>query len=135
MDLAKIYKNFDTIEKYLEILDSFNINNEKEFDEKVNDYLAISMSLFTILNACIEIGEGIIDKKKLKFPTTYREIFEILQNNKIISKQLAINMTSFMRQRNMIAHQYDEIKTNEIFSLYKKRDIFNKFILETKKYF
>ena len=62
MDKNKLYKNITTIEKYLKNLDSFSFKNLDDFENRFNDYLSVSMSLFTILNASIEIGEALIDK-------------------------------------------------------------------------
>ena len=110
MDINQINKNIENIEKYLKHLDSFDFKNEKDFENRFNDYLAVSMSLFSILNSCIEIGESLIDLKKLEFPTTYRKIFVILAKEKLISKSVAEKLSDYMHERNMIAHQYDEVK-------------------------
>ncbi|MEX2704847.1 MAG: HepT-like ribonuclease domain-containing protein [Candidatus Freyrarchaeum guaymaensis] len=40
------------------------------------------------MNALIEIGEHVITREKLGFPSTYREIFEILKNEGIISDEV-----------------------------------------------
>lgn len=135
VDIHKVNKNYSTIEKYLKILDKFKFKDQEDFEEKVNDYLAVSMSLFTILNASIEIGESLIEERELDFPSTYKEIFQILGNNKVLSKELAKEMARFMKERNMIAHHYDEINYGEIYKLYLKREIFKKYIEETKKKF
>ena len=133
MDKNKLYKNITTIEKYLKNLDSFSFKNLNDFENRFNDYLSVSMSLFTILNASIEIGEALIDKNELEFPTSYRKVFEILGKNNIISKNLAKDLASFMYERNMIAHQYDDINIEDIYNLLNKREVFEKFISEIKQ--
>ena len=133
MDVHKIYKNYETIEKYLFNLDTFKIETLEQFEDQFNDYLAISMSLFTILNACIEIGEGLIEEKNLEFPSTYKKVFEILGNNKIIDKKLAKKLSNHMKERNMIAHQYDDINKEDIYNLFLQKEIFSDFISQTKK--
>ena len=135
MDINQVYKNIQIIEKYLKHLNTFSFTSLEEFESQFNDYLAISMSLFTILNACIEIGESIIDIKKLEFPQSYRYIFTILQNNSILSKEVAQKLSICMKERNMIAHQYDEVDTKAIYNLYKDREIFNSFLEEIKVHF
>lgn len=40
-----------------------------------------------------------------------------------------------MRERNVIAHQYDEVNIGDIYDLFIKREIFNLFLSETKKFF
>lgn len=134
-NVDKLNKNIQTIEKYLKILDEFKIKSVQEFEENINDSLAISMALFTILNATIEIGEEIIEEKDLDFPTSYKEIFMIIGKSKLISKKLCEDLSNFMKQRNMIAHQYDEIENSKIYDLLLKKEIFKQFIDETKKLF
>jgi uncharacterized protein YutE (UPF0331/DUF86 family) len=133
MDINKINKNMKVIKKYLENLDNFKIYSKEDLEKNFNDYLAISMSLFTILNSIIEIGEELIDHFDLDFPETYRKIFEILGNNGIISKDLSRFLSFSMKHRNMIAHQYENIDIGEIFELYSNRKIFNEFLNEVKK--
>ena len=124
-----------TIEKYLKILDEFEISNVEEFEDNVKDSLAISMALFTILNATIEIGEEIIDEKDLDFQTSYKEIFIIIEKSKLLPKKLCQDLSNFMKQRNMIAQQYDEIENSKIYGLLLKKEIFQEFVDESKKLF
>lgn len=69
----------------------------------------------------------------MDFPTSYKEIFFIISKSKLISKNFCDDLSAFMRQRNMIAHQYDEIENSKIYDLFLKRDIFKKFVSESKK--
>lgn len=134
MDIHQIHKNIQIIEKYVQHLETFSFTSLKEFESNFNDYLAISMSLFTILNACIEVGESLIEFKKLEFPQSYRYIFIILERNNILSKEVAQELSNSMKERNMIAHQYDEVDTQAIYNLYNKRNIFKLFLHEIKSH-
>jgi len=83
--INKVNKNYDTIEKYLKNVDKFKFKSLEDFEDNFNDYLAVSIPLFTILNALIEVGESLIELKKLEFPTLYGKILLIL------SKELGKN--------------------------------------------
>ena len=131
-NIIKIQKNIEVIEKYIKILEEFNINSVEDFNSKTHDNLAISMSLFTILNACIEIGEELITIKKLEVPMSYREIFSILSKHNILSKETSQKISNYMYYRNMIAHQYDEIDITKIYYVFENKDFFKTFILEIK---
>lgn len=135
VNINKINENYNTIEKYLKILEQIKFKNYEEFKSKTIDYLASSMSLFTILNASIEIGEILIEKKELDFPKTYKEIFQILGENNVIEKKLAKKLENFMYQRNMLAHQYEKINPKKIYELLNEKEIFKTFIKETKIHF
>ena len=135
VSISKINKNFQTIEKYLKVLDEFKIDSSEVLENNIKDSLAVSMSCFTILNAVIEIGESLITIKDLEFPSTYKEIFSILGKNKILSKKLSLELEKYMYLRNMLAHQYDDMEYDKIYDLYVNREIFRKFIVESKIYF
>ncbi|MCH8519937.1 MAG: DUF86 domain-containing protein [Nanoarchaeota archaeon] len=131
-DIIKIQKNIEIIFKYLKILNEFDIKNSDEFTSKTHDNLAISMSLFTILNACIEIGEELISIKNLEIPMSYKEIFTILHKNNILSQDTSTKMSNYMYYRNMIAHQYDEFDLSKIYYVFENKEIFIEFIEEIK---
>ena len=132
------YKNFNDKENctepiYLKTKRVHN-SNKTEFlnDEKTS--LSVSMSLFTILNICIEIGEEIISIKDLEIVQTYNEIFKVLRDNNLISKDIANKLSSFMEDRNMIAHQYSYFDIEKIYDLAEQLNIFGKIYDEANNY-
>lgn len=80
-------------------------------DKDISDYLiynTLAMECFQAVNALIEIGEYIVAKNKLGFPLSYREIFEILENNKIIRKEELESLKRLIFLINLIAHKYQK---------------------------
>lgn len=134
-DLHKFNKNIRTIEKYYSFLEGYSYENKDDLEEDFEEYLAISMALFTILNAIIEVGEEIIQIKELDFPGNYREIFEILGKKKLLSKEVSKTLSRYMHQRNMLAHQYDEVNADKIYELFRNKIIFKEFITEVVSLF
>lgn len=108
------------------------VNSKKDFLENREKKLATSMALFNILNASIEIGEIIISKNDLDVPLKYRDIFDILHQNKVISKDISIHLKKFVYHRNMLAHQYGKINFEELYELIENKDFFIKYIEEIK---
>lgn len=129
----KINYEIEEINKYHKEIQNLQIKNLKQFKEKNILNLAASMCLFNILNSCIEIGESTISIKKLETPYKYKEIFEILEKNKIISKKTAKTLANYMYHRNMLAHQYGKIDIDKIYDIIKNIKIFPQFIEEIKK--
>lgn len=128
--MNKLFANIDACKDFINKLKRLNNPNKKEFlsDEKIN--LSVSMTLFTILNTIIEIGEEIIDLENYRTPQNYREIFEILLNEKVISYEIASEMKNHMKDRNMIAHQYAFFDMVKIYELAQKHELFENFIDE-----
>lgn len=121
-------------EGYLSDLGSMDISSKEDFEEK-ETYYAVSMIIFQIMNRTIDIGNEVISgSSKIPLPGSYKETFEILSENKIITPKTASKMTQLMKFRNAIAHEYYRITADEIFKL--KNDVYEvkDFIEEIKKY-
>lgn len=130
----EINYNIEQILKYLGELEMYDITNFEEFKKDTMKHLASSMCIFSILNSCIEIGERIIKLKNFQTPLKYREIFEILEQNNVISKKTSKLMQDNMYIRNMIAHQYGKVDLKKLYNIINEKNIFNKFIEEIKQY-
>ncbi|RLI00122.1 hypothetical protein DRO38_06915, partial [Candidatus Bathyarchaeota archaeon] len=69
-----------------------HFKNAKKLNKKdISDYLVyntLAMECFQTVNAIIEIGEYIVTKKRLGFPSTYREIFELLHQNQMMAEEV-----------------------------------------------
>jgi len=85
--------------------------------ENLSDYLvfnALAMECFQAVNSTIELGELLVSENNLGFPSTYREIFELLHKNKMISKETLDDMKKLVFFRNLIAHEYYAITEKEL---------------------
>lgn len=122
------------IEGYLNDLSTIDVSSKKDLEEK-ETYYAVSMIIFQIMNRTIDIGNEVISGSgKFPLPGSYKETFEILSENKIITSKTATRMSQLMKFRNAIAHEYYRITADEIFKL--KNDIHevDDFVGEIKKY-
>ena len=82
-----------------------------------SDYLvfkALAMECFQAVNSAIELGELVVSEKNLGFPSTYGEIFKLLYGNKMISKKTLNESKRLVFFRNLIAHEYYNIKEEEL---------------------
>lgn len=95
--------------------------NAKECANKdISDYYiytTLAMECLQSVNALIEIGEWIVTEKKLGFPASYREIFELLHNHKMIDKEAFESMKRLIFLRNLISHEYYKITKEELFEM------------------
>jgi len=125
----------EDIEKYLQKLKEMDIKKASQLND-VN-YYACSMIIFSILNRVIDLGDEIINYKKLGFPSETKEIFEILENNKIINRKTEEKMKDLIRLRNKIAHRYGSIKKEDIFKAIEEiktvREFINEIIIHLKE--
>lgn len=90
----------------------------KELKEKdVSEYLvfnSLAMECFQAVNSAIELGELIVSEQNLGFPATYREIFELLHDAGVVTKENLNKMSKLIFLRNLIAHEYYRITEEEL---------------------
>lgn len=125
----------EKLKEYLKILNSCKKYSLDDF--KNNHFLKTSLERYLQLaaQACIDIGEIIISEQKLKNAMFNSEIFEILGQEKIISKKLAINFIKIAKFRNVLVHDYVKVDLNKIYD-YLQNDLndFKDFIKQIAKF-
>lgn len=72
------------------------------------------------IQSVIDIGNHLIAEKELDVPTTYRETFEILGKEKIISKGLADGLKDLAGFRNILVHIYFRLDLDRAYEIFKK---------------
>ncbi len=71
--------------------------------------------LQTAIETWIDIGNHIISSEHYQAPKDYRDVFTILQENKVIPSQLATNLRQAAGLRNRLVHLYWEIEDHLIY--------------------
>ena len=89
-------------ERALRVYDEKGISDEIVFN-------SIAMDVFQAINYAISLGEKIIEEKKLEVPYSYREVFDILEKNRLIDSAARNAFKSLVYIRNSIAHQYGDV--------------------------
>jgi len=100
-------------------------------------YNTLAMECFQAVNTLIDIAQYIVMKKRLGFPSTYRELFEILEEAGYISEEELKAFKRLVFLRNLIAHEYYRISENELLEmanlLEKCSDFVNRVKVEADK--
>ncbi len=71
-------------------------------------------ALLVSIQAAIDAATYLIAEKGLKKPTTYREAFEILGAEGLISEELAAELSDLAGFRNVLVHIYWELNLEEV---------------------
>ncbi|MEO0137980.1 MAG: HepT-like ribonuclease domain-containing protein, partial [candidate division WOR-3 bacterium] len=95
-------------------------------------YNTLAMECFQAANALIEIAEYLVLQKKLGMPSSYREIFELLNTGGLIDSQELENFKRIVFLRNLIAHEYYKISTEELLEIAKLLDQARNFVERVK---
>lgn len=107
---------------------SHELSNELAFD-------ALAMECFQAVNSAIELGELIVSEKNLGFPSTYKEIFEMLYKAKMISDRTLDEMKRLVFLRNLISHEYYTITEDELKEMEGLLDSLDELVKAAKKAF
>ena len=71
--------------------------------------------------------DEIVKEKNLGYPLEIKEIFTLLSNNKIISKEMEVKLKDLIIARNKLAHRYGVLKKEEVFKLTKETEVIKNF--------
>jgi len=106
-------------------------------DKDLRDYLiynTLAMDCFQAVNALIEIGEFLVTKNKIGFPSIYREIFELLFKVGIITEEEFESAKRLIYLRNLIAHEYYRISESELLEMVSLLEKIKGFVERIKKH-
>ncbi len=129
-DREKIAKIIDDIEKYFKELRSWDINSERL--ENKQTFYAVSLLIFSIANRYIDLGNEIISAMKLGVPSTYKDIFYILYQNKIINNLTKEAFFRVLECRNAIAHRYHDVTKSEVLDSAETLPVIERFLKRAK---
>ncbi len=105
-------------------------------EQDISNYLvfnALAMECFQAVNSSIDLGEFIVSEKNLGFPSKYREIFDLLHNAKMISKETLEKIKRLIFLRNLIAHEYYTILEEELREMADLLECLDELIKNAKK--
>lgn len=72
------------------------------------------------MEAIIDLSKILVAEKKLKEPSSNREIFQILEENKIFPSDFIQLIDKMIGMRNIILHGYNRIDDSIVYSVLKK---------------
>ncbi|HKL75591.1 MAG TPA: DUF86 domain-containing protein [Halanaerobiales bacterium] len=109
--------------------------SKQEFKNN-DDYFAIAEHhLRRSLEAVIDLGRHICVKEDLGQPQDYTEVFDILNNGGVLSKEFTENIRGMAGYRNRLVHMYNQIDKEEIYQILQERlDDFDIFTNEIMNY-
>ncbi|MEM7821823.1 MAG: HepT-like ribonuclease domain-containing protein [Candidatus Aenigmatarchaeota archaeon] len=105
-------------------------------DKDIADYLiynTLAMDCFQAVNALIEIGEILVTKNKIGFPSTYREIFELLFKEGFLTEEEFESAKRLVYLRNLISHEYYRISESELLEMVELLEKIKEFVERIKK--
>ena len=131
-DIKRIGKIIADIQKYLAELKRYNIQNSSDLNESMK-YHATAMLLFALLDRIIDLGTEAVIAEDLGMPQTHRDIMPLLAKANVLNKEHAEKINTLIKERNKIAHLYEEITPKQLFSIVNALPIIEQFLTTIKK--
>ncbi len=131
-DLQRIGKIVADIQKHIGEVKSYKINSVSDLQDSKN-YNASSMAVFAILNKAIDLGGEIISAENLGAPNRYTDIMPMLSKAGVMNKETSERLNRLIRQRNTLAHFYDDITEKELLNIIKEISAVEDFVKLVKK--
>jgi len=103
------------IEEYLDKLGKFVPGSLDEYVSDEKTKAACERYFEKVVEAVVDLAFFIIKEKGLRSPESSRESFEILAENRLISKELALSLGNAKSMRNWLAHQYGKVDDGKVF--------------------
>lgn len=92
---------------------------ENEFLENYTKQDSIILNLERLCQAAIDLAAYLVRINKFGIPQDNRELFQFLEKNSYISKQLSKNLQSMVGFRNLAIHDYQELNLDIVQGIIK----------------
>jgi uncharacterized protein YutE (UPF0331/DUF86 family) len=105
------------IERYIRrVLEEYR-GFEEEFAANYTKQDSIILNLERLCQAGIDLAAHLVRIKKFGIPQDNRELFQLLEQNCLISEKLSRNLQSMVGFRNLAVHDYQELNLEIIQSI------------------
>jgi uncharacterized protein YutE (UPF0331/DUF86 family) len=115
-------RKFDLIQDCIKKLTAIKEDNPT-FDKYRNAWKekdSAERNIQKTVEALIDIGKILVAEKKLREPSNNREVFIILEENKIFPSEYISLIDKMIGMRNVIVHSYDRIDDAIIYKVLEK---------------
>ena len=121
--MSRINDKIDKIREYLSELEDIRPESYEEYIKDKKTKAACERYFEVIVEAVVDLAFLIIKVKGLRIPEDDKKAFDVLADEKIISKELASRLKDAKGMRNIIAHEYGTIDNEIVFEAVAKEII------------
>ena len=114
---------------YLGELEKKKKVSSEEYKGNYDFQAIIERRLQKAIETCIDMGNHIISDENLRPAKGYRDVFNVLHENKIISEKLRDHLSDLASFRNVLVHEYADIDASNVYKKFKSSSkIFSEFM-------
>lgn len=112
--ISYIQKHISQIESY-RTLTMDTLSNDRTMRS------AVERELYVIAQAVIDLAEAVVAFKAYRKPTTMREAFDILVENKMLSQEFINRFIGIVGFRNALAHDYEDLHLEVLYDVLQNK--------------
>jgi len=122
------------VQKYLTLVAKYNDLKLEEIVSSTMMCSAFERQLQLLFQSVIDLAEIVIAFRNLRKPATYKEFFDVLQENSVIDSGLAAELKLMVGQRNIIVHEYEGLNYEMLYlTVSEKLPVIEGFVEAVKK--
>lgn len=122
------------IESEINLLKDFEKITYKDYSEKPKDARTLERIIENIVNSVIDISKILLAGENILIPDTYIKAVEEIKRLNILKEQECLQLANFVKLRNILAHQYLDLKWGPIKEFIKGECLIIKFIKKIKEF-
>ena len=128
MDNDVLLTKLDSLAKCIARIESQHIASKEELEQNFDKQDIIVLNLQRAVQICVDVGNHILLDYPTAMPATMAETFVRMNENGLISKANAENLSHAVGFRNLAVHQYDTLDCGVVFAIITKHlDDFREF--------
>jgi len=112
-----IINKIETIKRCIDRINEEYLGFEDEFYKNYTKQDSIILNLERISQTTIDISTHIVRAEKFGIPKTSREVFVLLEENKILSKNISHSMQKMVGFRNLAVHDYQNLNLDIVVAI------------------
>ena len=120
VDKSLVLRKIERIDAYLKQVRQKRDPGFEVFRKDIDLQSLVLFNLIQSIQASVDIGAHIISDSEWGVPGSQSDIFEILAQHKIISKQLSQRMIKMVGFRNRIVHEYEKTDLRIVYDVWQK---------------
>ncbi len=129
-----LIKRIDFGEDSLNLYDYYQKITKKEYQEDVHKRGDLERWIENLVNVCLDISKIILSSEKTPLPYTYREVLEKF-GLRYFDEDFAKGFCRFAKLRNILAHEYLDIRWQDINDFVKNaKPYLEKFLKKVKEF-
>jgi len=134
LDKNRILSKLDELDSYLSELESIMPKSYEEYVSSIEKKRSCERLIHILIECMIDVCALMVKGLRLGLPAEEEDLFEKLEKNKIISKEMKQKLRSMRGFRNILVHRYANVDDELVFENLRNINAFEEFRKEISSF-